>query len=94
MEEPVITLHKLNGDAVVVNADLIETIEATPDTLVTLVDRRRFMVGEAVEDVVRLVLEYRRAVGAVALAPSAAAVIRDLASVSPRATSKTEYGRS
>lgn len=79
-----ITLHKLNGDAVVVNAELIETIEATPDTLVTLIDRRRFMVGEAVDDVVRLVVEYRRAVGG-GMAPGTAATIRNL-STSPRAT--------
>ncbi|MCB0874225.1 MAG: flagellar FlbD family protein [Actinobacteria bacterium] len=55
-----ITLHKLSGAAFVLNADLIETVESTPDTLITLVDRRRFMVAESVEDVVDAFTRYRR----------------------------------
>jgi len=58
----VITLHKLNGDEVVLNAELIESVEATPDTLITLVDRRRMMVCESVDDVVEAVVTYRRRV--------------------------------
>ena len=57
-----ITLHKLNGDQVVLNAELIESVEATPDTLITLVDRRRLMVLERVDDVVDAVVSYRRRV--------------------------------
>ena len=57
-----ITLHKLTGEPLVLNAELIETVEATPDTLITLVDRRRLMVAEGVDDVVELVVGYRRAV--------------------------------
>ncbi len=55
-----ISLHKLCGDSITINAELILTIEATPDTLVTTVDRRRFMVAEPVDDVVAAVLDYRR----------------------------------
>lgn len=69
-----ITLHKLNGDEVVLNAELIETVEATPDTLITLLDRRRMMVGESVDDVVAAVVQYRRRIlGAPITAPFAAA---------------------
>ena len=65
-----ITLHKLNGDEVVLNAELIETVEATPDTLITLLDRRRMMVCESVDDVVSAVVTYRRRVmGAPIMAP-------------------------
>lgn len=55
-----ISLHKLCGDPITINAELILTIEATPDTLVTTIDRRRFMVAEAVDEVVASVLDYRR----------------------------------
>jgi flagellar protein FlbD len=74
----VITLHKLGGAPLVLNAELIETVESTPDTLITLVDRRRIMVAEPVEDVVAAVVAYRRAISgipfaAVAMAAAAAA---------------------
>jgi flagellar protein FlbD len=56
----VIELHRLHGNgAIVVNADLVETIEATPDTVITLVTKRRFVVEDSVEDVIERVLEYR-----------------------------------
>lgn len=60
-----ITLHKLSGGEFVLNAELIETIEATPDTLLTLIDRRRVMVAEDVDEVVARVLAYRRATAGV-----------------------------
>jgi flagellar protein FlbD len=56
----VISLHKLCGDPITINAELILTVESTPDTLVTTVDRRRFMVTEPVGDVIAAVLDYRR----------------------------------
>lgn len=71
-----ITLHKLNGEPLVLNAELIETVESTPDTLITLIDRRRLMVGEPVDEVVARVIDYRRAVG---VFPRAAALIGDIA---------------
>lgn len=65
-----ISLHKLCGDRVTINAELILTVEATPDTLVTTMDRRRFMVAESVDEVVAAVLDYRRHVSGGALAAS------------------------
>lgn len=55
-----ITLHKLNGDRVVLNADLIISVEANPDTLISMVDRRNVLVTETVQDVVDAVVTYRR----------------------------------
>ena len=55
-----IALHKLHGEPIVLNAELIETIESTPDTLITLVDRRRLIVSESVDEVVDAVVRYRR----------------------------------
>ncbi|MTV27338.1 flagellar FlbD family protein [Nitriliruptoraceae bacterium ZYF776] len=42
-----------------VNADLIESVEATPDTVVTLVDGRRIVIDEDPERVVERVVAYR-----------------------------------
>lgn len=59
-----IALHKLNGAVVTVNAELIETIEATPDTVISLTTGNRYVVKEPVDDVVARVVEYRRKVNA------------------------------
>jgi flagellar protein FlbD len=58
----VITLHRLNGDEMTLNADLILTIEATPDTHIVMMDRRQILVMETVEEVVDAAIEYRRLV--------------------------------
>lgn len=55
-----ITIHRLNGDQMTLNAELILTVEATPDTLISMVDKRRVLVAESVDEVVDAVLEYRR----------------------------------
>ncbi|NOX59729.1 MAG: flagellar FlbD family protein [Planctomycetes bacterium] len=55
-----IVVTKLSGRAVVVNAELIKLIEATPDTLITLVSGDHFMVTESVEEVVERAVEYAR----------------------------------
>lgn len=57
-----ISLHRLNGDEMTLNAELILTVEATPDTHIQTVDRRQFLVLESVEEVVSAVVEYRRLV--------------------------------
>jgi flagellar protein FlbD len=55
----VIELTRLNGIPVVVNAELIKFIEATPDTLVSLTSGEKIMVREPVGLVRERVLEYR-----------------------------------
>lgn len=54
-----IEVTRLNGRPIVLNADLIESVEATPDTLVSLTTGRKIMVTESVDDVVRRAIEYR-----------------------------------
>ena len=54
-----IEVTRLNGTPVVLNADLIEFVESTPDTLVSLTTGRKLMVREPVDDVVRRAVEYR-----------------------------------
>ena len=55
-----IKLTLYNDADVVVNADLIESVERTPDTLISLVTGKKLMVRESVEDVIGKVLFYRR----------------------------------
>ena len=55
-----ITLTRINGDPIVVNADLIQQIESTPDTLLFLTNDRRIMVRESVQEVVQAIIQYRR----------------------------------
>jgi len=55
-----VKLTRLNKTILVVNAELIEFIEATPDTIVTLTTGRKVVVREKVEDVIESVLAYKR----------------------------------
>jgi flagellar protein FlbD len=47
-----------------VNAELIETVEATPDTVVTLLTQRKLIVRETPDELLALVVEYRRKIAA------------------------------
>lgn len=57
-----ISLHKLNGMEVVVNAELIETLEPGPQTAVHLATGNKLLVRETAPEIVFKVLEYRKAV--------------------------------
>lgn len=54
-----IKLTRLNGPSFVLNSDLIERIESTPDTVVTLVDGDRYLVTESVDEVIERVRRHR-----------------------------------
>ncbi|MDD2421129.1 MAG: flagellar FlbD family protein [Heliobacteriaceae bacterium] len=56
-----IQLTRMNRTPVVVNADLIEFLEATPDTIVSLTTGKRLVVLETVAEIVAMVIAYRRA---------------------------------
>ena len=45
----------------ILNAEVIQTIEETPDTVITLMNDKKFIVEEAADEVVRRVMKYRRA---------------------------------
>ena len=57
-----IRLTRLNGDPFMLNPDLIEHVETTPDTVINLTTGHQFMVRESAEEVVNRVLEFRRAI--------------------------------
>jgi flagellar protein FlbD len=55
-----IRLTRLNHAPVVLNSDLIEHIEITPDTVITLTNGQILRVRETVEEVIDRVVEFRR----------------------------------
>ncbi|MCR5833067.1 MAG: flagellar FlbD family protein [Selenomonadaceae bacterium] len=60
-----IKLTKFNSDSkkgeFILNAELIQMIESTPDTVITLINEKKLIVEESSEEVVRRVMKYRRA---------------------------------
>lgn len=61
-----IVLTRLNGAPFAVNPDLVERLEPTPDTVVTLVDGTRFVVADTVGQVVDAIRRWRASVLAAA----------------------------
>jgi flagellar protein FlbD len=57
-----IHVTRINHVPLVLNADLIEHIEATPDTVISLVNGQKVMVLEDTDEVVRRVVEFRRSI--------------------------------
>jgi flagellar protein FlbD len=57
-----VQLTRLNHETFLLNCDLIEQIEITPDTVITLTNSHRLLVLETAEEVVRRVQEFRRSV--------------------------------
>lgn len=55
-----IELTRLNATKITVNADLIETVEETPDTVISLTTGKKIIVKESGQEVKNLVLLYRQ----------------------------------
>jgi len=55
-----IELTKLQDQKIVINADLIEFVEETPDTMITTTSGKKVMVKESVAAVIEKVVKYRR----------------------------------
>jgi flagellar protein FlbD len=68
--DAVIMLTRLGGQAMALNPDLIEKAEATPDTVITMVDGHKLVVVESVAEVVSLIRLWRASVAAEAFALS------------------------
>jgi len=54
-----IQLTKLNGTPMVLNSDLIKTAEASPDSMLTLINGEKLIVREPINEIVDSVLAYR-----------------------------------
>jgi flagellar protein FlbD len=57
-----IQLTRLNHEAFLLNSDLLEHVDITPDTIIALTNGHKFVVMEKPEEVVRRVLEFRRSI--------------------------------
>lgn len=55
-----ITVTRLGGSELIINAELIELVEATPDTVITLTTGRKLVVADSVADIVERCIAYRR----------------------------------
>lgn len=60
-----IRVTKFNRSVFYLNATLIETVESTPDTVITLTTGRKFIVLDSIEDVLKQVELYYRSIGLV-----------------------------
>jgi len=57
-----IKVTRLNGKEFVVNAELIQFLEETPDTVITLLNHEKLVVKESVDEVIRRAIEYNRSI--------------------------------
>ncbi len=55
-----IYVTRLNGKKFVLNSDLIETMEETPDTVITLTGGNKFVVSESTDELIKRIAEFRR----------------------------------
>jgi len=56
-----ITLTRLGGEAFILNAELIQYVEARPDTFITLTTGQRLVVAESMDEVLRRTMVYQQA---------------------------------
>lgn len=55
-----IEVTRLNDKKVVVNCDLIEYIEASPDTVISLTTGNKFVIKESVEEAIEKIIKFKR----------------------------------
>lgn len=58
-----IKVTRLNSSELVINCDLIEFVEATPDTMISLLTGKKIMVNESIDEIVDRVAEFKRKAG-------------------------------
>jgi flagellar protein FlbD len=56
----VIPLRRLNNQPIIVNCDLIESIESTPDSVVTLVSGNKLIVRDTLDEIRKKVVDFKR----------------------------------
>ncbi len=55
-----ISLTRLNGQPILVNCDLIESVETTPDTVITLVSGNKLIVRDSMETMQQRIIDFKR----------------------------------
>lgn len=57
-----IKVTRLNDSVLIINVEMIQSLQATPDTLITFTNQDRLMVKEPVEEISQRIVEYQRSV--------------------------------
>ncbi|PHV71747.1 endoflagellar protein [Sporanaerobium hydrogeniformans] len=55
-----ITVTRLNHQELTLNSDLIETLEQTPDTVITMTTGNKFIVIESTAEIIKRIIDYKR----------------------------------
>ena len=59
-----ISVTRLNGKSYFINSDLVEFVESTPDTVITLITGKKIIVSDSVDEIVDKIVKYRKKVNA------------------------------
>lgn len=54
-----IKLNRINAAEIVINVDLIESLEETPDVVITLICGKKFVVSQNVDEIISRAVEYK-----------------------------------
>jgi flagellar protein FlbD len=57
-----VRVHRLNNQEFLVNCELIEFVEETPNTVISMVSGRKLVVSETSKEIQNLIIEYKRKV--------------------------------
>jgi len=55
-----IEITRLRGAKIIINAELVECVEETPDTVITLTSGKKYVVSESGKEIVDLIIDYKR----------------------------------
>ena len=67
VNKSMILLTKINDVPIMVNSDLIQHIEETPDTIITMTNSEKVVVQEKMTEIVEKVVQYRRSINSLFL---------------------------
>ena len=59
-EKVMIEVTRMNGEVLLINADLIEMVEETPDTIISFTNGKKIIVKESRQEIKNLVKSYRK----------------------------------
>ncbi len=55
-----ITVTRINDNPITINAELIEFVESTPDTIITTMTGKKIIVKDSVDEVIEKIVDYRQ----------------------------------
>lgn len=55
-----ITVTRINDKPITLNSEMIEFVESTPDTIITMTNGKKVFVKDSVEEVIEKVIRYRQ----------------------------------